>query len=192
MALEYFLKIDGVTGDATGAHKGWFAVDGYDIGVSTPFSSPAGTGVSGRTQFSPLSIDIHSLAGVSALLQDELTSKDIKSVELVGVETTAKGTQQTVYDLKLTDALVGSFENDPGTNGVETALTFHFDKGTLTNHSLSPGGQLGPAETVAFDTTANNAASILASFMASSNLGSGAQASSVFTPLTHQDHPWTS
>src|SRR4029077_18775821 len=132
--VHYFLKIDGVTGDATDkAHKGWFTVDGYDIGVTTPFSSAAGTGVIGRTQFSPLSVDIHSLTGISALLQDELNHKDIKSVELVGVDTTAKGTQQTVYDLKLSNALVGSFENDPATKGVDTALTFHYDRATLTD-----------------------------------------------------------
>ena len=137
--VRYFLKVDGVIGDVTDkAHKGWFAVDGYDIGVTTPFSSAAGAEVTGRTQFSPLSVDIHSLTGVSALLADELTNKSISSVELVGVETTAKGTQQTVYDLKLTDALVGSFENDPGSKGVETALTFHYDKATLTDHSLGP------------------------------------------------------
>ena len=118
--VRYFLKVDGVIGDVTDkAHKGWFAVDDYDIGVTTPFSSAAGTEVTGRTQFSPLSVDIHSLTGVSALLADELTNKSISSVELVGVETTAKGTQQTVYDLKLTDALVGSFENDPGSKGVD-------------------------------------------------------------------------
>jgi hypothetical protein len=39
------------------AHKGWFAVDGYDIGVTTPFSSAAGTEVTGRTQFSPFCMD---------------------------------------------------------------------------------------------------------------------------------------
>ena len=67
--VHYFLKVDGVIGDVTDkAHKGWFAVDGYDIGVTTPFSSAAGTEVTGRTQFSPLSVDIHSLTGVSALL----------------------------------------------------------------------------------------------------------------------------
>ena len=99
--------------------------------------------------------------------------------------------KSTVYDLKLTDALIGSFENDPGNKGVETALTFHYDSATLTDHSLGPNGRLGPAETVAFDTTTNNAASVLGSFMASSNLGSGSMASSAFTPLTHQDHPWT-
>ena len=191
--VRYFLKVDGVVGDVTDkAHKGWFAVDGYDIGVTTPFSSAAGTEVTGRTQFSPLSVEIHSLTGVSALLEDELTNKSISSVELVGVETTAKGLQQTVYDLKLTDALVGSFENDPGSKDVETALTFHYDKATLTDHSLGPNGQLGPAETVAFDTSTNNTASVLSSFMASSNLGSGSLASSAFTPLTHQDHPWPS
>jgi hypothetical protein len=51
------------------------------------------------------------------LLQDELTNKNIKSVELIGVDTNAKGLAQTVYDLKLTDALVGSFENDPAARG---------------------------------------------------------------------------
>jgi type VI protein secretion system component Hcp len=119
-AVKYFLKIDGVTGDVTqGAHKGSFAVDGFDIGEMTPFSNGMATG---RTQFSPLSVDIHSLQGVSSVLADELTDKTIKSVELVAVETTAKGGVQTVYDLKLTNALVGSFENSPGGNGVETAL----------------------------------------------------------------------
>ncbi|HEY2229036.1 MAG TPA: type VI secretion system tube protein Hcp [Xanthobacteraceae bacterium] len=184
MAMRYFLKIDGVTGDATDKlHKGWFAVEGYDIGVTTPFSSPAGLGVSGRTQFSPLSVDIHSIAGVSALLTDELTNKAIKSVELVGVETTVKGLEQTVYDLKLTNALLGSFENDPGSKGVETALTFHFAQATLTDHS-------SPPQTVAFDTTGNNKTSMLTSFMASTDLGSGGQSSSVFTPVAHQDHVW--
>src|SRR4249920_1795920 len=137
MAVQYFLKIDGVTGDVTsGAHKGWFAVDGYDIGVSTPFADAAGTGVIGRTELSALSVDIHSLSGISALLQDELTNKNIKSVELIGVATNAaKGLEQTVYDLKLTDALLGSFENDPASKGIETALTFHYDQASLTDAS---------------------------------------------------------
>ena len=84
--VHYFLKVTGATGDVTDrAHKGWFAVDGFDIGVSTPFADPAGTEVTGRTQFSALSVDIHSITGVSTLLEDELTNKNITSVELVGV-----------------------------------------------------------------------------------------------------------
>ena len=97
MAVQYFLKIDGVTGDVTsGPYKGWFTVDGFDIGVSTPFADPAGTEVTGRTELSALSVDINSLTGISALLRDELTNKNIQSVELVGVDTNAKGLAQTV------------------------------------------------------------------------------------------------
>ena len=37
--------------------------------------------------------------------------------------------QQTVYDLKLTDAVVGGFENDPGAErSVRRRLTFDFGK----------------------------------------------------------------
>jgi type VI protein secretion system component Hcp len=183
--VHYFLKIDGVTGDATDkAHKGWFAVDGYDIGVSTPFSSAAGTGVTGRTEFSPLTVDIHSLAGISALLADELDHKDIKSVELVGVDTNKEGLAQTVYDLKLTDALVGSFENDPASKGVGTALTFHYAQASLTDAS-------SPRVTTSWSTV-NTDTAILAGFMASSDLGAGSLAPSAFGPLAHQDHPWAS
>ena len=159
---SYFIKVDGVDRgrcDRQG-HEGWFAVDGCDIGVTTPFSPAAGTEVTGRTQFSPLSVDIHSLTGVSALLADELTNKSISSVELVGVETTAKGTQQTVYDLKLTDALVGSFENDPGGKGVETALTFHYDKAMLTDappRALPPSGAPPPTQIRRWSVTAYRA-----------------------------------
>ena len=60
MALQYFLKVDGVIGDVTDkAHKGWFAVDDYDIGVTTPFSSAAGTEVTGRSSRHCRSTSIH-------------------------------------------------------------------------------------------------------------------------------------
>jgi Type VI secretion system effector, Hcp len=60
-SLQYFLKVDGVTGDSTvKGFEGWFAVDGYDIGVQNTASigsAGGGAGV-GRAQFSPLTVDI--------------------------------------------------------------------------------------------------------------------------------------
>jgi hypothetical protein len=84
-----------------------------------------------------------------------------------------------VYDLKLTDALLGSFENDPASKGIETALTFHYDQASLTDAS---------GHTAFFQTTIDNTAALLTNFMASSNPGSGSQTSSVFGPLSQQDH----
>ena len=103
-SLTYYLKIDGLTGDSTDkAHpgsQGWFVVDSFDIGATAPTSDVGGE--AGRAQFSPLSVDIHSLAGLAPLLADEVQDKILKSVELVGVETAGsadKSTSQTVYDL---------------------------------------------------------------------------------------------
>src|SRR5262249_1981034 len=54
-SLDYFLKIDGITGDSTDAqHKGAFAVDGFSFG-STDVVSALGSGAgAGRATFSPL------------------------------------------------------------------------------------------------------------------------------------------
>jgi len=98
MALQYFLKIDGVNGDSTDKdHKGWFTIDSFDIGVTTPVSigSSGGGAGAGKSAFAPLTVDIHSLAGLAPLLGEEVKGSHIKSVELVAVEST-KGTEQTV------------------------------------------------------------------------------------------------
>jgi type VI protein secretion system component Hcp len=182
--LHYFLKIDGVTGDSTDKdHKGWFAVDGYDIEATTPTSigSSSGGAGAGKATFSPLAVDVHSLTGVASLLGDTAKGSSIKSMELVGVN----ANDQTVYDLKLTDALVASFHNDPGVHGVETELSFDYKGLSLTDHPINSNGSLGKAETFSFDLTKDNTTSILSNFMAASG-GSGP----LVTSLTHQDNPW--
>jgi type VI protein secretion system component Hcp len=151
-ALHYFLKIDGITGDSTDAqHKGWFTVDGYDSGVDNQVAVAAGSGAgAGKAQFSPLTVDIHSLQGLAPLLGNEVTGRQIKSVELVGVSDRG---DQTVYDLKLSGATLSSLQSDPGSAGVETELKFNFLKISLTDQALKIHGNVGVAETFSFDTT---------------------------------------
>jgi hypothetical protein len=75
-------------------------VDSFDIGATAPTSGVGGE--AWLAQFSPLSVDIHSLAGLAPLLADEVQDKILKSVEPVGVETAGsadKSTRQMVYDL---------------------------------------------------------------------------------------------
>ena len=102
--LHYFLKVDGVTGDSTiKGFEGWIAVDGYDLGVqhTASIGSASGGASAGRTQFSPLTVDIHSLAGLTSLLGDVAKGEVLKSgVELVGVET-IKDQNIKVYDVKM-------------------------------------------------------------------------------------------
>src|SRR6185437_10282464 len=84
-SLDYFLKIDGITGDSTDAqHKGAFAVDGFSFG-STDAVSALGSGArAGRATFSPLTVDVSSLVGLAPLLVDEASGKVIESVDLTG------------------------------------------------------------------------------------------------------------
>jgi type VI protein secretion system component Hcp len=137
--LQYFLKVDGVNGSVgTSAFKGWFAVSGFDFGATAPTGS-AGAGA-GKTTFTPLTVDVSSLAGLAPLLKDLTTDKLIKSVELVGVDTNNKGEAQTVYDLKLSDALLVKYDNAPGAKELATGLTFDFKQVSLSDHGLSGEG----------------------------------------------------
>ena len=194
--LHYYLKVDGVTGDSTvKGFEGWFAVDGYDIGVQNTASigsAGGGAGV-GKPQFSPLTVDIHSLTGLTSLLSDVATGELKSGVELVGAET-IKDQNIKAYDLKLSDVLVSSFKNNPSAAGVETTLTFNFAKIELTEQPVAKNGTLGTPETASWDLLLNkadaavapsdvaasaqvsNMALALANFMASSTLGpTGAQ-----------------
>ena len=203
--LHYFLKIDDLKGDSTvKGFEGWFSVDGYDIGVQNTGSLSSGAGGgAGKAEFSPLTVDIHSLAGLSTLFGDVASGRHLTSVELVGAET-IKGESLKVYDLKLSEVLVSSFENDPSPNGVETSLSFNFAKISLTDQPTTHG-ILGTPQTFAFDLSENKIAAAvspsamafdaqinqmaasLASFMASSQLGSSGSQDLVSTPPTQQD-----
>ena len=101
--------------------------------------------------------------------------------------------------------LVSSFENDPSSNGVETSLSFDYNKISLTHQPLTAQGTLGTPETfgfdlaknkvaaavspsdIAFNAQINQMAASLASFMASSQLGSSGSQDLVSTPPTQQD-----
>ena len=203
--LHYFLKIDDLKGDSTvKGFEGWFSVDGYDIGVQNTGSLSSGAGGgAGKAEFSPLTVDIHSLAGLSTLFGDVASGRHLTSAELVGAET-IKGESLKVYDLKLSEVLVSSFENDPSPNGVETSLSFNFAKISLTDQPTTHG-ILGTPQTFAFDLSENKIAAAvspsamafdaqinqmaasLASFMASSQLGSSGSQDLVPTPPTQQD-----
>ena len=151
--LQYFIKVDGATGDATlKGFEGWFSVDGFDWGVqnSETIGSATGGAGAGKASFSPLTVDIHSLSGLASLFSDAARGENLGTVELAAVDT-VKGQSLKVYDIKLSDVLVGGFENDPGPNGVETALAFDFGKINVTVQPQTTKGSLGAPQTGEFD-----------------------------------------
>ena len=123
--------------------------------------STGGGGGAGKAEFSPLTVDIHSLAGLTTLLGDVATGHHLTSVELVGAET-IKGERVKVYDVKLSEVLVSSFENDPSSNRVETSLSFNYNKISLTDQPTTHG-ILGTPQTFAFDLSENKIAAAVSS-----------------------------
>jgi type VI protein secretion system component Hcp len=153
--LHYFLKVNGATGDATlKGFAGWFSVDGFDWGVqhTTTIGSATGGAGAGKTSFSPLTVDIHSLAGLATLFGDVAKGGNLGTVELAAVDT-VKGQSLEVYDVKLSEVFLTGLENDPGPNGVETALGFEFGKVAMTVQPPTTKGSLGPPQTAGFDAT---------------------------------------
>jgi type VI protein secretion system component Hcp len=161
--LQYFIKIDGVKGDATvNGTSGWLAVDGFDWDLknaSTVGSASGGAGA-GKASFSPLTIDIHSLAGVAALFKDAATGDQLKTAELVGVQS-VKGQSLEVYKVDLTDVEVSSFQQDPGSKGVETTLGLNFAQLKITDQPQTTNGKPGTPETASWDVTTNSAMATL-------------------------------
>ena len=135
-------------------------------------SSGTGGGA-GKAEFSPLTVDIHSLAGLSTLFGDVASGKLLQSVELVGAQT-IKGESLKVYDLKLSEVLVSSFENDPSSNGVETSLAFNFAKISVTDQPTTRNGIVGTPQTFAFDLSENKIAAAVSSAVVSSDIVSSA------------------
>jgi len=168
--LHYFLKVNGVTGDATQkGFAGWFAVDGFDWGVenTTRIGSAGGGAGAGKTSFSPLTVDIHSLSGLASLFSDAARGENLGTIELAAVDT-IKGQTLKVYDLKLSDVILSGFENDPGPNGIETALAFDFAKAAVTVQPPTNNGRPGAPQTGEFDLTTLTAAAALASNVSAS------------------------
>jgi type VI protein secretion system component Hcp len=152
--MHYFLKVDGANGNVTDLKfKDWFQVDGFDFAATRP-TSATGNGI-GQVLFSPLTVDINTVAGQAPLLADLTSNKNIKSVELVGAITDARTGQldQIVYDLKLSNAMLAMDQSAAGFPGVDTSVSFTFQKGVLTDHgATTEGTSAGPAETVSFNT----------------------------------------
>jgi len=128
---------------------------------------------------------------LASLFGDVANGLHFKSpVELAGART-IEDQSVKVYDMKLSNVLVSSFENDPGPNGVETSLSFNYSKISLTTQPTTKNTIVGNPETFSFDVNDLKAGAAVssdiasqitqmavghASFVASSQLGSsGAQ-----------------
>jgi type VI secretion system secreted protein Hcp len=156
MAVDYFLKIDGIPGESTDdKHKGEIEVLSWSWGETQPASPSAGSGGgAGKVQMSDLTVGAHFSKASPQLLLTCATGKHVKSAVLTARRS---GKAQTDFlTFSLSDVLVSPYQ----TGGVSAempldSISLSFSKIEVSYKEQKTDGSLGPAIRVGWDRKTN-------------------------------------
>jgi len=159
MAVDFFLKIDGIAGESTDdKHKDWIEVISYSFGVSQMASvadrSATTSAAGSRADFQDLSIVKTFDKASPKIFLACANGQHFKEVTLELCR--AGGDKQKYWDCKLSDVIVTSVGTGGGGGGEPTeTVDFNFGKMEQTYTQIgrdgSPAGNVG----MNWDLTAN-------------------------------------
>jgi type VI secretion system secreted protein Hcp len=155
MALDMFLKLDGIGGEASDAkHKGEIDVLSWSWGLSDP-ASPAAGGGAGKVKVENISIQKLVDLASPLLLSFSAQGKHIKE----GTLATRKGVKSSGDDflmVKMTDVIVTSVQMAASKDASQPAesITLGFGKVELDYRQTKQDGSLGPETSFKWDVTA--------------------------------------
>lgn len=157
MAVDMFLKLDGVDGEsADHKHKGEIQIESFSFGVAqTGTSGFGGGGGAGKASWHDLQINKRADKSSPILMLKCATGEHIKQ----GLLTCRKagGGQQEYYKIKLTDLLVSNFNNQGSGHDdvpMET-VSMNYAKIEFEYSEQKPDGTLGGKSTAGYDLKAN-------------------------------------
>jgi len=106
MAIDMFMKVDGVTGESKDSnHTGWTDITSFSWGASQPGNmSVGGGGGAGKVSFEDLSVTALIDKSVTAILKNCASGKHLSKVELSICK--AGGTQVEYVKITLEDVLI--------------------------------------------------------------------------------------
>jgi len=156
MAVDYFLKLDGIPGESTDAkHKGEIDVLAFSWGVSQAGSSGRGVGVSaGKAIFEDLLVVARTSKASPKLWQACATGQHLKTAVLV----CRKAGKAPLEFLKitLTDVTITSYEIDSSDEDLPLdQVALAFAKVETEYVSVDPKGKAQPPVTTAWDLKKN-------------------------------------
>jgi len=148
-AIDYFLKIEGITGEATdNKHKDEIDIESWSWGATNSGShSYGGGGGVGKVQMQDLSFTMRVNKSSPKLFLACATGQHITGALLTCRK--AGKQQQEYLKIKLTDLLISSYQSGGSGGGenivpVDTA-TINFSKLEMTYTPQKPDGSLGTA-----------------------------------------------
>ena len=115
MAVDMFLKIDGIDGESTAhKHKGEIELLSFSWGISQP-AAPTGGGGAGKVNVQDFTFVKQVNSSSPQLMERCCTGQHIPNVQLTLA--TKGGKQQEYLVIKLTDVLVSSYQTGGGGAG---------------------------------------------------------------------------
>jgi type VI secretion system secreted protein Hcp len=159
MAVDYFLRIDGIEGESTDSkHKGEIDVQSWSWGESSSASAGGGGGGAGKVQMQDFAFTARLSKASPALLLACASGKHLKSAVLTGRKA-GKG-QQEFLTFSLSDLLVSSYQTG-GSEGDEVgpmdAVSLNFSKIEVEYKLQAAGGKLGDPVRAGWDVKQNKA-----------------------------------
>ena len=148
MAVDHFLKIDGIEGESEDAeHKGWIDILSWNWGeMQTGTMSQGGGGGAGKVSMRDFHFTMRVCKASPKLLLACAAGQHIKNATLVGRK--AGTTQQEFLKIKFTDLLVSSFQTG-GTGSVDPVpidqISLNYAKIEYEYKAQKPDGTLDGA-----------------------------------------------
>jgi type VI secretion system secreted protein Hcp len=144
-AVDTFLKVDSIKGDATmRGYEGDIVVSSVELSATATNTATTGTGVaSGKRQFSPVVIQKVTDRSSVSLFKAFVQGEHLKNVEIDFVKSTAQGAMQFLK-IDLGDAVVSSYSLSSDAGGRPTeSISFNYLK---IEETYTPQSAAGGAE----------------------------------------------
>ena len=162
MAVDYFLKIDGVAGESRDSkHKDEIDLEAFSWGASQQVAQTGGGGAgAGKVSMQDFHFVMRTNKASPKLFLACASGQHVKSAVLTARKAGKEQQEYLVY--KFTDLLVSSYQTG-GSEGGDVPVdqvSFNFSKIEVQYKPQSPTGQLGAAVSAGWDVKANKALKI--------------------------------
>ena len=142
-ASDFYLKIDGIDGEATGQHQGEIEIQSFSWGVSNTGSmAGGGGGGTGKAQFQDFHFTKTLDKSSPKLMQAVATGEHLKTVDLRA----SKGGTNEYYVIHLEDVLVSSYSTSGSSGDMPTeSISFTYAKIEMQYTPTNPDGTAAEA-----------------------------------------------
>ena len=159
MAVDAFLKLDGIDGEATDrAFEKWIEVSSFSFGVSNPttLSSATGGAGAGKAQFQDFHFTSDLNKASPKIMLSCATGQHIKKAQLYCRKAGGEQSSQVFLKYELQDCLVSSYQTGGSGGAMPTdQFSLNFAKIEFSDSPQKADGSLDAAVVASWDLKAN-------------------------------------